>query len=48
MAKRGRKPSERKGYFYEKEEDAIVSYINEENEIERNGGKICGTGKSQP
>lgn len=36
MAKRGRKPSERKGYFYEKEEDAIVSYINEENEIERN------------
>lgn len=36
MAKRGRKPSERKGYFYEKEEEAIVSYINEENEIERN------------
>jgi hypothetical protein len=36
MAKRGRKPSERKGYFYEKEEDAIVQYINEEDEIEKN------------
>lgn len=29
MAKRGRKPKERKGYFYENEEDAIVQYINE-------------------
>ena len=36
MAKRGRKPKERKGYFYEKEENAIVQYINEENVIERN------------
>lgn len=36
MAKRGRKPSERKGYFYEKEEDAIVRYINEEDEFEKN------------
>ena len=31
MAKRGRKPKERKGYFYETEEDAIVQYINEED-----------------
>ena len=36
MAKRGRKPKERKGYFYEGEEDAIVRYINEENNIEKN------------
>ena len=25
MAKRGRKPKERKGYFYEKEEQAIIA-----------------------
>ena len=31
MAKRGRKPKERKGYFYEGEEDAIVKYIHEED-----------------
>lgn len=36
MAKRGRKPKERKGYFYEKEENAIVQYINEENVEEKN------------
>ena len=36
MAKRGRKPKERKGYFYEIEEDAIYKYINEENVIEKN------------
>ena len=36
MAKRGRKPKERKGYFYEKEEQAIVDYINSTNEEERN------------
>ena len=36
MAKRGRKPSERKGYFYEKEENAIIQYINEEDIIEKN------------
>lgn len=36
MAKRGRKPKERKGYFYEKEEEAIVKYINEENASEKN------------
>lgn len=29
MAKRGRKPSrERKGYFYEKEEEALIEYLN--------------------
>ena len=36
MAKRGRKPSKRKGYFYEKEEDAIVQYINEEDNVIKN------------
>ena len=36
MAKRGRKPKERKGYFYEKEENAIVQYINEKNVEEKN------------
>lgn len=36
MAKRGRKPKERKGYFYEKEEDAIIQYIHEENVDEKN------------
>ena len=36
MAKRGRKPKERKGYFYEKEENAIVQYINEKNAEEKN------------
>lgn len=36
MAKRGRKPKERKGYFYEKEEEAIIKYIHEENIAEKN------------
>ena len=36
MAKRGRKPKERKGYFYEKEEQAIVDYTNSTSEEERN------------
>lgn len=36
MAKRGRKPKERKGYFYESEEDAIIRYINEPNEHIKN------------
>lgn len=36
MAKRGRKPKERKGYFYETEEEAIVKYINCEDEAEKN------------
>lgn len=36
MAKRGRKPSERKGYFYEKEEQAIVDYINETDSATKN------------
>ena len=36
MAKRGRKPKERKGYFYEKEETAIIQYIHEENIEEKN------------
>ena len=35
--KRGRKPSkERKGYFYEREEQAVVDYISSGNEKERN------------
>ena len=41
MAKRGRKPKERKGYFYENEENAIVRYINETNIAEKN--KIFNT-----
>ena len=36
MAKRGRKPKERKGYFYEKEEQAIVDYISSTNQEEKN------------
>lgn len=36
MAKRGRKPKEKKGYFYDSEEDAIVRYINETDIFERN------------
>lgn len=36
MAKRGRKPKERKGYFYESEETAIVRYIHEKDIIEKN------------
>lgn len=36
MAKRGRKPKEKKGYFYENEEEAIVRYINETNIVEKN------------
>ena len=36
MAKRGRKPKEKKGYFYDTEEAAIVQYINEENISEKN------------
>jgi hypothetical protein len=36
MAKRGRKPKERKGYFYEKEEQAIIDYINTNNPEEKN------------
>ena len=37
MGKRGRKPSEyKKGYFYEKEEEAVVSYINAESAEEKN------------
>lgn len=39
MAKRGRKPkAERKGYFYEAEEQAIQDYISTTDELER--GKI--------
>ena len=41
MAKRGRKPKERKGYFYEKEEQAIVDYIASTNPEEKN--KIFNT-----
>ena len=36
MAKRGRKPKERKGYFYEKEEEAIIRYIHEDNIVRKN------------
>lgn len=36
MAKRGRKPKEKKGYFYTSEEDAIVQYICETDIIEKN------------
>ena len=36
MTKRGRKPKERKGYFYEKEEQAIVDYTMAETESEKN------------
>ena len=36
MAKRGRKPKERKGYFYEQEEQAIVDYIKTTNPEEKN------------
>lgn len=37
MAKRGRKPSaERKGYFYEEEENAFVKYLTTENYKEKN------------
>lgn len=35
MAKRGRKPKERKGYFYETEENAIIQYISETNTTKR-------------
>lgn len=36
MAKRGRKPKERKGYFYEKEEQAIIDYIAADKPDEKN------------
>lgn len=36
MAKRGRKPKERRGYFYEKEEQAIIDYISSNNPNEKN------------
>lgn len=36
MAKRGRKPKEKKGYFYETEEQAIVQFIHEENDAKKN------------
>lgn len=36
MAKRGRKPKERKGYFYEKEEQAIIDYTSSESQEEKN------------
>ena len=41
MAKRGRKPKERKGYFYEKEEQAIIDYIASDNPDVKN--KIFNT-----
>ena len=34
--KRGRKPKEKKGYFYENEEQAVMNYINSENQEEKN------------
>lgn len=37
MGKRGRKPNEyKKGYFYEKEEEAVVNYINAATAEEKN------------
>ena len=37
MAKRGRKPkTERKGYFYEKQEEAVMAYIKSNDQEERN------------
>ena len=37
MAKRGRKPSkDRKGYFYEKEEEALIEYLNTTDERRKN------------
>lgn len=36
MAKRGRKVKERKGYFYEREEKAIVDYINSDSIEQKN------------
>lgn len=35
MAKRGRKPKERKGYFYEEQEQAVVDYLNTYDDLER-------------
>lgn len=34
--KRGRKPKEKKGYFYENEEQAVMEYINAENLEQKN------------
>lgn len=34
--KRGRKPKEKKGYFYENEEQAVMDYINSESPEEKN------------
>ncbi len=36
MAKRGRKPKERKGYFYEEQENAVKQYLETDDENERN------------
>ena len=36
MAKRGRKPKERRGYFYEKEEQAIIDYISTTDQEKKN------------
>ncbi len=36
MAKKGRKPKAKKGYFYDGEEDAIVRYINEADLTKKN------------
>ena len=33
---RGRKKSERSGYFYEEEEKAVVNYLTESDELEKN------------
>lgn len=36
MGKRGRKPSEKRGYFYEKQEQAVIDYVNSNDVTERN------------
>lgn len=36
MAKRGRKPSKQKGYFYEKQEQAVLDYLHTDDAEEKN------------
>ena len=36
MAKRGRKPKEKKNYFCEDEESALVQYLEAKDDIKRN------------
>jgi len=36
MAKRGRKPKEQKGYFYDIQEQAVLDYLNTDSKEEKN------------